>query len=385
MDETLKKELMDAVDVSIKTNIEAIAGPAVAEAIEKKVKETRLAEALNGKTFLDNAVKLEFAQQIMAIASGEKAAYLGSSDQAGGYLLPAEVSAEIIRIAATTGIIMRDAQKWPMNADTLEIPRYTGSVMDFTYQGEDTEGDETQKDLGEAVLNVKYAQMIIRAGNRFLKNASVNMADWFLAMAGEALAYRIDKEGFMGGTFPGSPFVGLLGSSEVTVQTMASGKTGFDKFDFAEATDAVAAIPTAAVQGGAFYFHRSVWAKLKAKKDATSGQYEFNQLNTALMSFLKENGIQPVGMIDNYPVFTSDVLPKFSDSAISTKFGVFANMKLALAIGDKGPMEVAKSTDATVGGKSMFRANQTAFRFSHEHALSVALPAAAVVFKTAAS
>jgi HK97 family phage major capsid protein len=385
MNEELKKELFGAVDESVKKNLEEIVGKQVAERIAEVVKKARLETTLSGKQTLDNEKKLAFVRDVQAIATGEKAAYLMQSDQTGGYLVPSEVHDEIIRIAATTGIIMRDAQKWPMNAETLEIPRYTGAVMDFTYQGEDTEGNESQNDIGQATLQTKYAQMIIRVGNRFLKNANVNVADWFLAMAAEGLAYRIDKEGFMGGTFTGSPFVGLLGSSEVTVQTMASGKTGYDKFDFAEATDAVAAIPTAAVSDGAFYFHRTVWSKLKSKKDSTSGLYEFSQQNNALMSFLKESGIQPVGMIDNYPVFTTDVLPAFSDSGTSKKFGVFANMKLALALGDKGPMEIAKSTDATVGGKSLFRANQTAFRFGHEHALSVALPAAAVVLKTAAS
>lgn len=322
---------------------------------------------------------------MQAIAVGERAAYLGSSDQAGGYLLPTEVHDEIIRIAATTGIIVRDARRWPMGSTELEIPRYTGSVMQGEYQGEDEEGDETQSDLGEAVLQAKYWQLIIRAGNRLLKNANVQLADWFMAMAAEGLAYRIDREGFVGGTFSGSPFVGLLASDEVTVHTMASGKDAFNDFDVPEASDVIAAVPTAAVGKGAFYFHRTVWAKLKGKKDATSGLYEFSQQNSNLLRFYKENGINPVGMIEEYPVFTTDVLPAFSASAASTKFGVFANMELALAWGDKGPMEIAKSTDATVGGKSMFRSNQTAFRFGHEHALAIALPAAAVVIKTAAS
>lgn len=380
-----KEEVLSQVDKSVKESLEQIIGKEVAERVEKTVKMARIDAILNGGG-LDSETKAAFARDIQAIARGEKAAYLGTADQTGGYLIPVEVHNEILRIAATTGLITRDARRWPMEgADTIEIPRYTGSVLQGEYQGEDEEGDETQNDLGEAVLTAKYWQVIIRAGNRLLKSANVNLAEWFLAMAAEGLAYRIDREGFMGGTYAGSPFVGLLASSEVTVQTMASGKIGFDKFDVPEASDAIGSIPTAAVRDGAFYFHRTVWAKLKGKKDATSGLYEFSQQNTGLVRFLKENGINPVGVIEEYPVFTTDVLPAFSASAISTKFGVFANLGLALAWGDKGPMQVAKSTEATVGGKNLFRANQTAFRFSHEHALAMQLPAAAVVFKTSAS
>lgn len=386
MDEALKKELFSAVDQAIKTNLDAIVGKEVADRVADAVKAARLDAAIKGgTTALSADDKLAFIKDVQSIARGEKAAYLGSNDQTGGYLIPTELHNEILRIAATTGIIPRDARRWDMGSDTLEIPRYTGDVMQGNYQGEDEEGDETQNDLGEAVLQAKYWQTIVRASNRLLKNANVNLADWFLAMAAEGLAFRIDREGFMGGTYAGSPFVGLLASGDVTTQTMASGKTGFDKFDVAEASDAIATIPTAAVGKGAFYFHRTVWAKLKGKKDSTSGLYEFSQQNSTLLRYFKENGINPVGMIEEYPVFTTDVLPKFSESGTSKKFGVFANMELALAWGDKGPMEVAKSTDATVGGKSLFRANQSAFRFSHEHAVAIALPQAAVVLKTAGS
>lgn len=227
--EELKRELKAIVDESIKSNIAEIAGDEIAEKVHEAVKGYRLDQAINGKTLADED-KVAFVKDVIGIVRGEKAAYLMANDATGGYLVPTEVHAEIIRIAATTGIIVRDARRWAMNETTLEIPRYTGAVMQGEYQGEDEEGDETQNDLGEAVLAAKYWQTIVRASNRLLKNANVNLADWFLAMAAEGLAYRIDREGFMGGTYAGSPFVGLLGSAEVTTHTMTTGKTGFDEF-----------------------------------------------------------------------------------------------------------------------------------------------------------
>lgn len=380
MDEVLKKELFTAVDESVKSNLEAIVGPQVADRVADAVKAIRLETALNGGG-LDSESKIKFAKDLGSISRGEKAAYLGSSDQAGGYLIPTEVHAEILRIAATTGIIARDARRFPMSTDDLEIPRYTGAVMQGEYVGEDTEGSETQNDIGVSRLLAKQWMTIFRVSNKLLSDANVNVADWLLAMAAEGLAYRFDREAFVGGSFAGSPFVGLLSSPDVTVHTMATGNDTFAELTLPEASDAIAALDTSMLGDAAFYMHRTVWAKLRAR--STSGVFEYGQSNLA--SQRKQSGIQPAGEILGYPVYTTDVLPANSATAVSTKYAVFGNLKAAVAIGDRGPMEVAKSTDATVGGKSLFRANQTAFRFTHRHAVSLALPAAAVVIKTAAS
>jgi len=96
-------------------------------------------------------------------------------------------------------------------------------------------------------------------------------------------------------------------------------------------------------------------------------------------------GIQPAGVLWDYPVYTSDYLPDNSTTAISTAFGFFGNLKLGLFVGDRGPIEVAKSDSATVGGKNVFAANQTAIRVLHRHAISIGLPAALVKIVTAAA
>lgn len=380
MDDALKKELFTAVDEAVKNNLGAIVGTEVAEQVAKTVQAARLDAALNGGG-LDNATKLAFARDLISLARNEKAAYLTSSDQAGGYLIPEETHNEILRIAATTGVVARDARRFSMTVDELSIPRYTGSVMQGEYVGEDAAGTETQNDLGVFRLFAKQWMVIFRISNPLLADANVNVADWLFAMAAEGLAYRFDREGFIGGSFAGSPFVGLLQSGDVTVQTMATGNDQFNELTLPEASDAIGAVDTSVLEGAAFYMHRTVWAKLRAR--STSGVFEYGQSNLA--SQKPTVGIQPSGEILGYPVYTTDVLPAYSSSAVSTKFAVFGNLSKALAIGDRGPMEIAKSTDATVGGKSVFERNQTAYRITHRHAVSIALPAAAVVIKTAAS
>lgn len=379
MPDELKKELFTKVDEGIKAAVAETVGPVVAERVAEAVKEARLQAALTGEKTLDAESKKAFAADIKSIATGEKAAYLTVNDQTGGYLIPTEVHSEIMRIAETTGIVAREATRFGVS--DIEIPIYTGAVMQGSYVGEDAAGSETQNDLGVARLKSAQWMNIVRLSNKLISKANVPVAEWLMGLIGEGLAYRFDREGFVGGTYAGSPFVGLLGSDAVATQTLATGLTGFEDVTLDEASTAIGAIPTSALGNAAFYFHRTVWAKIRTQKSGDN--YVFGQSNLA--SLRRENGLQPVGEILGYPVFTTDVLPAYSTSGTSKKFGVFGNLKAALAIGEDGPMSIARSENAVINGVSTFERNQTAMRFTHDHAVSVMLPGAAVVLQTAAS
>lgn len=380
MEEELKKELFDHVDASIKENIAELAGPAMAEKLAEMVSAARAQDMAAGRESLSAEAKTLLVEDIKRIASGEKAAYLTVNDQTGGYLVPQEVHNEILRIAAVTGIVARDARRFGIS--DVEIPIYTGAAMQGSYVGEDSAGSEDQKDLGVAKLKSHQWMNIVRLSNKLIAKANVNIAEWLMAIVAEGLAYRLDREGFAGGTFAGSPFVGVMGSTDVTVQTMATGKTGFEDFDVEEASDAIGALPESILAGAAFYFNRTVWAKIRVKKSGDN--YVFGQSNLA--SLKKDgNGLSPVGEILGFPVYTTDVLPAYSASAISTKFGVFANLNQLLGIGEDGPMSVLRSENAVVNGVSTFERNQTAMRFTHDHSLTILLPDAGIAIKTAAS
>jgi HK97 family phage major capsid protein len=301
-------------------------------------------------------------------------------------MVPSEVHAGIMRIAASVGLVSRDAQFFPMSTDSLDIPRYTGADLLGGYLGEDQSGTETSMTFGDARLQVATWYVIFRVGNTLIADANVDVANWLLALAAEGLAARMDKEGFAGGTFAGSPFVGLLGSSDVTAYAMpnSASKTTFASFTADEASDVIANVAESILSGCAFYFHRTVWAKVRQAKTA-NGMYTVGQNNSMIAANFKKIGIQPAGVLWDYPVYTTDYLPANSATAVSTKFGVFGNLKLALFIGDRGPVEISKSDSATVGSTNVFAANQTAIRVLHRHAISIGLPAAAVSIATAAS
>lgn len=384
--EEFQDGIKTVVDESIETHVKEALGAEKTEMVKDIVKKLRYERALLGSdvTGLDDETKTTFAKDIKNIARGEKTALLSNNDSTGGYLVPEEVHAGIIRIAESVGLVARDARRFAMSTDTLDIPRYTGSELLGNYIGEDEEGTETGVSFGDARLITKTWQVIFRVGNTLLADANVDVADWLLALSAEGMSARLDKEGFVGGTFTGSGFVGLLGSDDVTTYTLATGNTDFEDFGVDDASDVIGQVKTGALPNSAFYFHRTVWAKIRQAKDG-SGNYLFNQSPAGLAMYKKENGIQPVGEILGYPVYTTDYLPDNTETAVSTKFGIFGNLELGLMYGDRGPVEFAKSDSATVNSKNVFTANQTAIRVQHRHSLAVGVGSAVVAIKTASS
>lgn len=392
------EQMTKAFDEVMEQKLKAVVGEAVAAESKTIVETLRKERALTGgfdRTGITEEAKKDFVAQVKAIVRGDREnsirvkageALIEEQDNRGGYLVPKEVASAIVRIAASVGVVMSMAQKWDMKSDELGIPAYTGSFLEGEYLGVDAAGSVTALTFDQASLIIKKWQLAFVVGNDLLADSPVQLADWLLALGGEALANMIDKQAFVG---TGAPFVGLLSSGDVNVQTQASGKTTFASFDMAEASDAIASVEESVLDGAAFFFSRTVWAKIRVQRESASGAYLLPQVGaptTVLLDNYKGliGGARPVGEILGYPVFSVRHLPANSATAVSTKFGVFGNLK-ALAYGDKGDMRIAQHTSGSFGGKEIGLADQTALVYKHRHALTITLPAAFTVLKTAAS
>lgn len=385
--EKLQEKLTQAVDDVIQKRLGEAISPMVASEVKGIVEKMRVDRVLYGNdiTGLSDDQKKEFVKTVKVAISGMRVKaneeLIEEQDNRGGYLVSVEVASAIVRIAASVGIIMGQAQKWNLKTDELDIPAYTGSFLEGEYLGVNSPGSLTGITFDSARLIAKKWQLAFAVGNDLLADASANLADWLLALAGEALANRIDKEGFVGAS---APFVGIQNNANVPVYTMPTGKSTFASLDIVEASDIIAQVEESMLEGAAFFMHRTVWAKLRAQKD-TAGNYIFGYTNTDFASFVpKAGGTKPAGFILGYPVYTTRHLPANSATAVSTKFAVFGNLK-ALAYGDKGDLRVAQAQSGTFGGKEIALADQTGLVFKHRHALVTTLPAAFVNIKTAAS
>ena len=385
----IEGKFKSVVDDALKAQLANAVGPMVAENVSKIVQDMRVERILTGhdRSGLSAEQKKSFAESVKAVAFRTKAneALIEEQDSRGGLLVSVEVANAILRIAASVGITLNQAQKWPMTTDELDIPSYRGAFLTGEYLGVDAAGTPTALTFNQAKLINKKWQLAFVLGNDLLQDASANLADWLLALGAESLANMIDKQAFAGA----GPFVGLLNDSNVRSWDLggstSSGSTTFSSFSLDDASDMIGQVEESVLDGAAFYFERTVWAKIRMAKDDNHLPI-FSQANApALIDITAKNGgIRPAGAILDFPVYTVRHLPANSATAVSTKFCAFGNLK-AFAYGDRGEMRVAQFASGSFGGKEIGLADQTALVYKHRHALVNALPGAFVIGKTAAS
>ena len=278
--------------------------------------------------------------------------------------------------------------------------------MKGAYVGVDAPGTVSGLTFGQAQLIAKKWQLAFVVGNDLLADASVNVADWLLSLAGEALANMIDYQGFVGGANTGDPFVGLLNMASTTTidetgtsvssYVLGTTETTFSKFaPIDDGSAMIGDLEESILDGAAFYFHRSVWAQIRKAKDG-NGNYVLPFAGLAEPQPAMEDHpgggpLKPAGSILGYPVYTNRWLPAvgassvngFSDT-ISNPFCVFGNFRGA-AFGDRGEMRVNQFESGSFGGKEIALADQRGLTYKHRHAFSIVLPRAFVVGKTAAA
>ncbi len=387
----LESELSPMMTTLLEKSIGDIVGREVAKQSKSIVQNLAVQRAMFGKdmTGLSTEQKQQFVQICQAargIRTKANEALILEQDNRGGYLVPTEVADAILRIAASVGIVLNQAQEWPMTTDELDIPAYTGSFLEGDYLATDAAGPATALTFNQARLIAKKWQLVFVVGNDLLADAEANLADWLLALAAEALANRVDKEGLAGS---GTPFVGILNHKSVPTYSLPTGETGFASFRAMEDTgDVIAQLEESVLEGSGFYMHRTVWSKIRTQK-AANGNYILPMLGAASNSVLEHNpmgpgGKVPVGELMGYPVFTTRHLPAYSASAVSTPFMVFGNLK-ALAFGKRGNMTLEDFRTGAFGGKEIGLADQRALVLKQRHALTVALPSAFVKVATSAS
>lgn len=384
----LAEDIKGHLDNALHEKVKALIGDERAGMVREAVEQLKLERMILGhdKTGLSDEQKGSFAKFVKSVVlqtkSGE--AIIGEDDARGGYLVPTEVANAILRIAATVGVAISQCTRWDMKGDELDIPAYGGTFLEGEYLGVDAVGNITGITFKTARLIAKSWQLAFVLGKDLLAEATPAVADWLMALAAEALANMIDKQVFAGAS---NPFVGVLNSKDVGTYTLGSGNTGFDKYSVIDdSSDVIASLEESVLDSAAFYFSRTVWAKLRAQKDQ-AGVYllQLAGLNpSTLAADAKNGGPRPAGMIMGFPVYTVRHLPGMTGSAANTKFGVFGSLK-AVALGMKGEMSMDRFTSGTFGGKEVALSRQIGMVMGNRHASVIALPQALTTIKTSAS
>jgi len=412
----MKSVMGEAFDETLQKKLEPIVGEMVAKNTKTLVEQLRASEKGYGKDIigLTEKQKKDFVEAAKAAAFGDhnamanmvstkaNEALIEETDNRGGFLVSREVADAILRIAASVGTILSQAQKWTMKTDELGIPNYTGSFLTGAYLNVDAAGPVTGITFGQAALIARKWQLAFVVGNDLIADASVNLAEWLLVLAGEALANMIDQQGFNG---VGAPFVGILNEPGTTGYIVGNGTAGYTKFSnsaynaadgfrvLEDSSNMIGNLEESILDGAAFYCHRTVWAAWRVQKDSSGnfilpfgGIPVLSGSSNALENIPGGGPIKPAGMILGYPVYTNrwmPALPANNVATVSTTFAIFGNMR-AMAFGDKGEMSVEQYQSGAFGGKEIALSDQRGIVYKHRHGLVIVLAAAFVTATTAA-
>jgi HK97 family phage major capsid protein len=394
--EQIKAALGPTIAEVLQKDAARIVGEEASLQVRKIVDELARERALFGgkdKTGLTSEQKENFVTIAKAAGGFKDAktkaneAIISETDDRGGYLIPTEVEGAIMRIAATVGFAASQVQEWPLGSDERDVPNYTGSFLEGEFLGVDAAGSVTPVTFGQAKLTLKKWQIAFVVGEDVLKDATVALADWLIALAAEAYANMLDKQVVAGN---GTPFTGVLNHTGVQVFTLSTGKDTFAEFNVVEdAAEAVSLLEESLLDGACFVMHRTVWAKIRVQKDGANHYIlaDAGAASAGLLAYTAKNGgPRPAGEMGGYPVYTVRHMPPNSASAASTKFMIFGNFRAALVGVRSGEgMTISQYTSGTFGGKEIALADQRGLVIKKRVAVTVGLPQAFVVVKTAAS
>lgn len=327
-------------------------------AVGKFVKTTRFLKALVG---VETQVLRDMHNEARL-----KANLSEGTTTAGGYLVPEEFKAEILRLAAVYGVVRQNCRIIPMAFDTIHIPAAGTTDQSAIWTNEAAAIKQTNPTFREIQLTINKLAAIPKVTNELLADANVPVINYLSELIAWAFAKEEDNQGFNG---IGSPFVGCLSATGVPTSPHAGG-TAAQSLSYQDLINATGNIYTNATGNAKFYFHRSMVAQIRGLI-TTAGAPIFGGTATEIAGF---------------PLVITEALPaKASAAAASTAYAVFGDLRQGLAMGERGSITMKLSEDATVDSDNLFEKDMVALRMIERIAIGVLLPSAFTRIVTAAA
>lgn len=266
-----------------------------------------------------------------------------SDDTAGGFLVPEEFQAEVIRFATEAAIVRPRARVFPMASNTLTLPKldqsnYKFAGIDIHWEGDEGEKkEESQLVFGRITLKVGKMIGLCPVSDDLLQDSAINLANFLVAIFGEAIAYEEDKQ-FLNGNGMKKP-LGIV-SCGVAVNRQTASKISYE-----DLKNMAFGLPAWADAG-------AVWITTKKGMQELLDIRSEDSIGFPLLlpGFSIAAGLPPT--ILGYPWVMTDKLP-----AVGIKGDIILGDLAAYFIGDRGGLMVASSIH------DRFRYDETVFRF----------------------
>lgn len=369
--EELSLKLSDLVEAKLKEKMEELVKSGAYKVNNKDLKnippetETTDKSVMNSdpltrklKPFLKLSDKMEqFAKDFKYFAktgivpSHVKALNEGTPE-AGGFLVPEEFQAEVIRYVTETAIVRPRARVYNMTREVMKIPRlaqvekgHFGGVALY-WIGESELKTESQPEFRNVVLTARKLIGLCPVTDELLEDSAINLTNFLVSLFGEAIAYEEDNQ-FINGDGISKP-LGIIPGSTNTVNRQVANKITYE-----DLKHMMTALPAWADKGAIWLLSKGALEQLL---DIKSGVFDGTKIDETkgmpllLPGFNLANGLPPTILGYNYVL--TDKVPAVGNKGdiVLANFGYYY-------IGDRSDLAVASSIH------ERFRYDETTFRF----------------------
>jgi len=299
------------------------------------------------------------ARERYALSSDGKAAPLAESgDTGGGYLVPAEFSAEVVRLMNDASVIMKIANVIPMSSWKRHLPKQLTNVT----VGWVTEGAAkpvTNPTFGQIEQVAKVMAAVIKCSDELLRDSAVNLTAFLAELVAESMALETERVALAGKAAAGDPFNGILNADGVNPVSMAGGAVSFD-----DVAELLFSLNAQYANNATLVLGRAGLKKLMKLKD-TVGNYIWQP----------PAGETPA-TIWNVPYVVSSQVPVNLGTGEDLTAALFGRFDKYLLVSPRQQLEVRVSQDASdwVNSQlqSAFMTDETWLRFTQALSIDVA-------------
>jgi len=284
---------------------------------------------------------------------------------AGGFLVPEEFAAEILRLAPTYGVVRRDARHIPMRTDVLNVPAAGTTDLTAHWTNEASQIYTTDPNFRQVTLTINKLACIPKVTPELLADANVDVVGYIAELAAEQFAKGEDTQGLVG---VGSPFTGAINATGVPTAPHAGG-TGFECLSYPDLVRIPGFTYAQSLPNAKYYFHRTMIAHIRSL------------ITTAGAPIMPATANSVAG----YPIVSTEILPGIGHAAYqtdATTYALFGDLKKGLLFGERGTVEMTIGREGTVLSDNLFEKDMLALRFIERVCMGVALPSAFCVIKS---
>jgi HK97 family phage major capsid protein len=267
-----------------------------------------------GKSFYQDALSAmkgdPAARDRWEQALGGKAMTEGTGS-AGGYLVPDEVSSELLALRQQDAVLRGLFSRVDVQSDTLRIASVTGGLS-AGWVAELAAKPSSDMTFAEISAGVFTAAGLAIVSNQLLADATRSIDTLINSDLAKRLR-NLEEVAFINGTGSGQP-TGILGTSGVQTETL----TSTDIEDLLDAVvNSITKIHTNFLGApNAIVMHPRTWARIVKARNATSGQYIYTAPGSAINGRSAQDAVPgygsaqtPRGDLFGLPVYTTANVP----------------------------------------------------------------------------